>query len=147
MRYYISGYTPLCLPFKPNYYVTAYYDAVLYLAHAFNETAAAGGDLRDGRKIAQMYWNSSFPGMWRYHYDALIRYVALSLWHTYPVCGVIITTHFPGMWRYHSVFNLCSVKEARYCNKLKKKLLLRYFFKRFYLTYYKVLLEKKLFKI
>ncbi|XP_052818153.1 atrial natriuretic peptide receptor 1-like [Mya arenaria] len=48
---------------NPNYYVTAFYDSVMYLANAFNDTVNAGGDITDGMAIAQMYWNSSFQGI------------------------------------------------------------------------------------
>lgn len=38
----------------------AFYDCVIMYAHAYNNTMATGGDVRDGRSVVRRLWNSTF---------------------------------------------------------------------------------------
>ncbi|KAK3597533.1 hypothetical protein CHS0354_018132 [Potamilus streckersoni] len=46
-----------------NYFITAFYDSVIYLTIAINKTLKEGGNLTDGYTLARKLWNSSFPGI------------------------------------------------------------------------------------
>ncbi|XP_052230204.1 atrial natriuretic peptide receptor 1-like isoform X2 [Dreissena polymorpha] len=46
-----------------SYYVTSFYDAAMYLAHAYKRMAEKGGNIKDGMAIAKYFWNSSYPGL------------------------------------------------------------------------------------
>ncbi|KAL3859686.1 hypothetical protein ACJMK2_009893 [Sinanodonta woodiana] len=46
-----------------NYFITAFYDSVIYLTIAINKTLEEGGNLSDGYTLARKLWNSSFPGI------------------------------------------------------------------------------------
>jgi len=48
--------------FQINYYQSAFYDSIMYIAQAYNQTQAAGGNLSDGVAIAHTFWNGSFDG-------------------------------------------------------------------------------------
>ncbi|KAK3085674.1 hypothetical protein FSP39_006966 [Pinctada imbricata] len=46
-----------------NYFITAFYDGVLYLAEAYNKTAAEGGNINNGMAVAQRMWNNTYSGI------------------------------------------------------------------------------------
>ncbi|XP_060079814.1 atrial natriuretic peptide receptor 1-like [Ylistrum balloti] len=46
-----------------NYFVTAFYEGVLYLSEAFNRTLADGQNITDGLAVAQKLWNNTYPGI------------------------------------------------------------------------------------
>ncbi|KAL4234394.1 hypothetical protein ACF0H5_006041 [Mactra antiquata] len=46
-----------------NYYITATYDAVTYLAAAYNKTLEDGEDITNGTLVAQKLWGQSFQGI------------------------------------------------------------------------------------
>lgn len=48
--------------FQVNYYLTAFYDSVLYLAGAYRSALDDGDDITDGKLVAQKLWNTSFQG-------------------------------------------------------------------------------------
>jgi len=47
---------------QANYFQSAFYDSTMYIAQAYNQTQAAGGNLSDGVAIAQTFWNGTFNG-------------------------------------------------------------------------------------
>jgi hypothetical protein len=49
-----------------NIKLIALYDAFLIYAHVINESLAAGGDPRDGRKLVNRVWNRTYPGEMEY---------------------------------------------------------------------------------
>lgn len=42
-----------CFPIEVNFFIGAFYDGVLLLGMALNETLTEGGDLRDGAEITK----------------------------------------------------------------------------------------------
>ncbi|XP_021348353.1 atrial natriuretic peptide receptor 1-like [Mizuhopecten yessoensis] len=46
-----------------NYFVTAFYEGVLYLSEAFNRTLADGQNITDGLIVSQKLWNNTYPGI------------------------------------------------------------------------------------
>lgn len=45
-----------------NFFIGAFYDGVLLLGMALDETLTAGGDIRNGNEITRRMWNRSFVG-------------------------------------------------------------------------------------
>ncbi|KAL4224613.1 Nitrogen permease regulator 2 [Mactra antiquata] len=48
---------------KVNYFITAFYDSVIYLALSFKTVLDEGGSVDDGMDVAQRLWNSTFQGI------------------------------------------------------------------------------------
>ncbi|XP_053378037.1 atrial natriuretic peptide receptor 1-like [Mercenaria mercenaria] len=46
-----------------HYFITAFYEAVLYLGAAYNKSLAETGDISDGYKIARSFFNGTFEGL------------------------------------------------------------------------------------
>lgn len=45
-----------------NFFVGAFYDAVMHYGQALNETLDMGIDILNGRKVARQMWNRTFTG-------------------------------------------------------------------------------------
>jgi atrial natriuretic peptide receptor A len=46
-----------------NFFIGAFYDGVILLGMALNETLSANGSALDGQQITQRMWNRSFEGI------------------------------------------------------------------------------------
>ncbi|XP_062586842.1 atrial natriuretic peptide receptor 1-like, partial [Saccostrea cucullata] len=46
-----------------NYFITAFYDAAIYLAESYNRTIQDGGSVSDGLAVAQRMWNTTYEGI------------------------------------------------------------------------------------
>ncbi|XP_052233141.1 atrial natriuretic peptide receptor 1-like [Dreissena polymorpha] len=46
-----------------NYFITAFYDSAMYLAHSYRTVFDEGKDIRNGQEVAQRLWNSTFQGI------------------------------------------------------------------------------------
>lgn len=45
-----------------NFFIGAFYDGVVLLGMALNETLIAGGNIFDGKEITKRMWNRTFLG-------------------------------------------------------------------------------------
>jgi hypothetical protein len=52
----------MCDFFQVHYFITAFYEAVLYLGAAYNKTFVETGDISDGYKLARTFFNDNFQG-------------------------------------------------------------------------------------
>lgn len=48
---------------KVNFFIGAFYDGVLLLGLALNETLASGGDIHNGTAITSRMWDRDFDGV------------------------------------------------------------------------------------
>ena len=52
-----------CLSFKVHYFITSFYEGVLYLGAAYHKAITEGNDISDGYTIARTFFGSTFEGM------------------------------------------------------------------------------------
>ena len=46
-----------------NFFIGAFYDGVILLGMALNETLTENGNMLDGKEVTQRMWNRSFEGL------------------------------------------------------------------------------------
>ena len=49
--------------FQVHYFITSFYEAVLYLGAAYSKALTEGADISDGYEISRTFFGSTFEGM------------------------------------------------------------------------------------